>query len=88
MTTEFGKLTGGAPRLSSWSDEGYKAALNPDYIAAVQTQMQNTRPTSVFREGWSEVVLQIVDTIQQIAGGADPQEATNALQDQLAGTFE
>jgi multiple sugar transport system substrate-binding protein len=88
MTTEFGKLTGGAPRLSSWADDGYKAALNPDYITAVQTQMQNTRPTSVFREGWSEVVLQIVDTIQQIAGGADPQEATNALQDQLAGSFE
>lgn len=88
MTTEFGKLTGGAPRLSSWQDAGYKAALNPEYVAAVQTQMQNTRPTSVFREGWSEVVLQIVDTIQQIAGGADPQEATNALQDQLAGTFQ
>ncbi|MEO5615266.1 MAG: extracellular solute-binding protein [Cypionkella sp.] len=88
MTNEFGKLTGGAPRLSSWEDAGYKAALNPEYVAAVQTQMQNTRPTSVFREGWSEVVLQIVDTIQQIAGGADPQEATNALQDQLAGTFQ
>jgi multiple sugar transport system substrate-binding protein len=88
MTTEFGKLTGGAPRLSSWADDGYKAALNPDYVAAVQTQMQNTRPTSVFREGWSEVVLQIVDTIQQIAGGADPQEATNALQDELADTFQ
>ncbi|MES2434891.1 MAG: sugar ABC transporter substrate-binding protein [Pseudomonadota bacterium] len=88
MTNEFGKLTGGAPRLSSWDDAGYKAALNPEYVAAVQTQMQHTRPTSVFREGWSEVVLQIVDTIQQIAGGADPQEATNALQDQLAGTFQ
>lgn len=88
MTTEFGKLTGGAPRLSSWADAGYKAALNPDYIAAVQTQMQHTRPTSVFREGWSEVVLKIVDTIQQIAGGTDPQDATNALQDDLAGTFQ
>ncbi|MBS0563275.1 MAG: sugar ABC transporter substrate-binding protein [Proteobacteria bacterium] len=88
MTTEFGKKTGGAPRLSSWADEGYKAALNPEYVAAVQTQMQHTRPTSVFREGWSEVVLQIVDTIQQIAGGADPQEAADALQEQLAGTFK
>lgn len=88
MTAEFGKKTGGAPRLSSWADDGYKAALNPEYIAAVQTQMQNTRPTSVFREGWSEVVLQIVDTIQQIAGGADPQEATSALQDQLASNFQ
>ena len=88
MTTEFGKKTGGAPRLSSWDDDGYKAALNPEYIAAVQTQMQHTRPTSVFREGWSEVVLQIVDTIQQIAGGADAQEATNTLQENLASSFQ
>ncbi len=88
MTTEFGKKTGGAPRLSSWTDAGYKAALNPDYIAAVQTQMQHTRPTSVFREGWSETVLQIVNTIQQIAGGADPQESTNALQEEVAATLK
>ncbi|BCH08397.1 hypothetical protein MesoLj131c_26550 [Mesorhizobium sp. 131-3-5] len=88
MTAELGKNTGGAPRLSSWADAGYKAALNPGYIEAVQTQMQHTRSTSVFREGWSEVVLQIVDTIHAMVAGTPPQDAANGLQEALAGTFQ
>ncbi|MER9137102.1 hypothetical protein NKI20_12510 [Mesorhizobium sp. M0830] len=88
MTAKLGKNTGGAPRLSSWADAGYKAALNPGYVEAVQTQMQHTRPTSVFREGWSEVVLQIVDTIHAMVAGTPAQEAADGLQETLAGTFQ
>lgn len=84
LTAELGTATGGAPRDSSWADPAYVAALNPGYVEAVKTQMQHTRPTSVFRQGWSDVVLMIVDTIHQIYGGTPPAEAVEELQTTVA----
>ena len=75
MTAALGVATGGAPRDSAWADAGYVKALNPDYVAAVKTQMQHTRATSVFRQGWNDVVLLIVDSIHQIYQGTSPEDA-------------
>jgi multiple sugar transport system substrate-binding protein len=80
MTAELGIATGGAPRDSAWADPDYVKALNAGYIDAVKTQMQHTRPTSVFHEGWNDVVLMIVDAIHEIYGGKAPADAVAELQ--------
>ncbi len=88
MTAELGVATGGAPRDSSWADAGYVKALDPGYVAAVKTQMKHTRPTSVFRQGWNDVVLMIVDAIHQIYQGASPKDAVAELQENVKNTLE
>lgn len=87
MTALLGVATGGAPRDSSWADPAYVKALNPGYVAAVKTQMQHTRPTSVFRQGWSDVVLLVVDSIHQIYGGTAPADAVEELQANVQDTL-
>jgi multiple sugar transport system substrate-binding protein len=76
----IGAMHGGAARLSTWDDAGYKAELNPDYVKVVQDSMRTSRSTVVFREGWAEYALAIVDAIHEIHGGATPEAATEALQ--------
>lgn len=92
MTAVLGVSTGGAPRDSSWSDPAYVStyaqALNPEYIDAVKTQMQTTRPTSVFRQGWNDVVLLIVDAIHEIYQGTSPEDAVANLQTNVEDTLE
>lgn len=80
LTAALGVATGGAPRDSSWADPEYVKALDAGYVEAVKTQMQHTRPTSVFRQGWSDVVLMVVDAIHQIYGGTAPADAVEELQ--------
>ena len=74
-TAKIGTATGGAPRLSSYSDPVYTAKLNPDYIATVNKAMQTSRSTVVFKEGWKDGALVIVDTMLDIARGSDPTAA-------------
>jgi multiple sugar transport system substrate-binding protein len=74
-TSEIGTKTGGAPRLSSYSDPTYTASLNPDYVTTVNTAMQSSRTTVVLREGWKDGALAIVDTELAIAQGTDPTSA-------------
>ncbi len=88
MTAALGVATGGAPRDSSWADADYVKALDAGYVAAVKTQMQHTRPTSVFRQGWNDVVLMIVDAIHQIYQGASPEDAVAELQTNVKDTLE
>jgi multiple sugar transport system substrate-binding protein len=76
----IGSFHGGAPRLSTWAESAYTDSLNPDYAATVQKAMKNSRTTVVFREGWSEYALAIVDAIQAMYGGSTPAEATAASQ--------
>lgn len=81
MEPQIGTATGGAPRLSSWSNEIYTQALNPGYVAAVQTAMATSRSTAVFREGWKEIAIMIVDAVQEMYSGKDPAQACQELQD-------
>lgn len=85
MDAVLGAKTGGAPRLSSWSDPAYVGKLDAGYVQAVQAAMQHTRPTMVFRQGWGEVVLMIVDAIHEIYAGKPPQDAADELQENVKG---
>ncbi len=78
--TAIGKLHGGAPRLSTWSDAEYASSFPQGYIDAVAAAMPNSQTSVVQRAGWSEFALRIVDVIQEIYGGADPSEAGAAAQ--------
>ncbi len=80
---QIGTQTGGAPRLSTWSNATYTSSLNPEYVQTVQTAMQTSRSTVVFREAWKEIALGIVDAVQAIYGGEDPATATQNLQNQV-----
>jgi len=77
-TAQIGTATGGAPRLSSYSDPVYTASLNPDYVATVNKAMQTSRSTVVFKEGWKEGALAVVGVEQAIAKGTDPTAACAA----------
>lgn len=81
---KIGTATGGAPRLSTWSNEIYTQSLNPGYISAVQTAMATSRSTAVFYEGWKEIAIMIVDAVQEIYAGKDPVQACQELQDKAS----
>jgi multiple sugar transport system substrate-binding protein len=74
-TAKIGATTGGAPRLSAYSDPAYTGALKPEYISAVNAAMSNSRSTVVFKEGWANITLAIVDTMLAIANGTDQTKA-------------
>jgi multiple sugar transport system substrate-binding protein len=79
----IGGFHGGAARVSTWSNSDYTDKLNPEYVATVLAAMQTSRPTVVFREGWSEYALAIVDSIQAMYGGTAPEEAVNTAQERI-----
>ncbi len=80
MDKATGLKTGGATRTSTWANSDYVAAFAPGYVEAVSKQLEHSRPTMVFREGWGEVVLVIVDAIHAIYAGEDPASAVATLQ--------
>jgi multiple sugar transport system substrate-binding protein len=77
---KIGTSTGGAARMSTWSNEIYTKALNPGYVEAVQTAMKTSRPTAVFSASWKEIGIMVVDAVQAMYGGTDPQKACEDLQ--------
>ena len=77
-TAEIGKSTGGAPRLSSYSDPVYTSALNPEYVDTVSKAMATSRTTVVLKDGWKDGALAIADTELAIAQGTDPTVACAA----------
>jgi multiple sugar transport system substrate-binding protein len=79
----IGAFHGGAARLSTWANSAYSDTLNPEYVEVVQTAMETSRTTVVFREGWSEYALAIVDGIQAMYNGTAPEEAMAASQDAI-----
>jgi multiple sugar transport system substrate-binding protein len=83
MDPPISTQTGGATRLSTWSNDTYTSALNPEYVEAVQESMRTSRSTVVFREGWKEIAIAIVDSVQAMYGGEDPATATQNLQNQV-----
>ncbi|MCY4145525.1 MAG: extracellular solute-binding protein [Chloroflexi bacterium] len=79
----IGAYHGGAARVSTWDKAEYVDALNPLYVDTVLEAMQTSRTTVVFREGWSEYALVIVDAIQDMYGGMAPADATAKAQQRL-----
>lgn len=82
--TAIGKLHGGAPRLSTWSDPEYASSFPKAYVDAVSEAMPNSQTSVVQRAGWSEFALRIVDVIQAIYGGGDPAEEGEKAQADFA----
>ena len=66
-TAKIGATTGGAPRLSSYSDPVYTGKLVPDYVTAVNEAMKTSRTTVVFKDEWKDGALAIVDGMLAIA---------------------
>ncbi len=79
----IGAYHGGAARVSTWDKAEYVDALNPLYVDTVLEAMQTSRTTVVFREGWSEYALVIVDAIQDMYGGMAPADATAKAQQRI-----
>lgn len=77
---QIGKLHGGAPRLSSWENAAYASAFPANYVKTVFKAMPNSKTSVVQRNGWSKFALRIVDVIQAIYGGTNPDEAASAAQ--------
>ena len=71
-TSKIGATTGGAPRLSSYSDPTYTGKLVPEYVSTVNLAMQTSRTTVVFKDNWKDGALAIVDGMLAIANGGDP----------------
>lgn len=82
-TAKIGATTGGAPRLSSYSDPAYTGKLVPEYVAAVNEAMKTSRTTVVFKDEWKDGALAIVDGMLAIANGGDPTAACAAANDAL-----
>lgn len=78
---KIGTFSGGAPRLSTWSKDEYTSTLNPEYVSAVREAMKTSRSSIVFRPGWSEFALRIIDTIHAIYEQTDPETAALAAQE-------
>ena len=79
----IGAFHGGAARVSTWDKAEYTDSLNARYVEVVLEAMQTSRTTVVFREGWSEYALMIVDAIQDMYGGMAPQDATARAQQRI-----
>ncbi len=79
----IGAYHGGATRLSTWSDEAYTGELNPEYVATVEETMRTSATTAVFREGWSEYAIAIVDAIQAMFEGEAPEQAAARAQETI-----
>jgi len=82
-TAKIGGTTGGAPRLSSYSDPAYTGKLVPEYVAAVNEAMKTSRTTVVFKDEWKDGALAIVDGMLAIANGGDPTAACAKANDAL-----
>ena len=79
----IGAFHGGAARVSTWDKAEYTDSLNSQYVETVLEAMQTSRTTVVFREGWSEYALIIVDAIQDMYGGMAAGEATAKAQQRI-----
>lgn len=80
---EIGKLHWGAVRKSTQNNSTYTRALNPEYAKVVGGATATSKTSVVFREGFSELALAIVDAIQAIYGGESPDNAAKAAQEKF-----
>ncbi len=87
MEGKIGKATGGATRMSTWKNPDYVSSLNPDYVKTLQEVLTHTYPSAVFYPGWKEYSLMIVDAIQEMYTGGDPQKVMDNLQTKVEKAF-
>ncbi|NOH31320.1 extracellular solute-binding protein [Vibrio mediterranei] len=80
---KIGKLHGGAARQSTWTQSEYTSAFPSDYVSAVSEAMKTSKSSVVFKSGWSEGALKIVDVIQDIYKGEEPDQAVKPAQEFL-----
>lgn len=78
---KIGKLHGGAARQSTWTQSEYTEAFPSDYVEAVSEAMKTSKSSVVFKSGWSESALKIVDVIQAIYKGEEPEQAVKPAQE-------
>jgi len=78
-----GRATGGAARRSTWENPDFIKDINGEFADAVGMAMRTAGPTSVFREGWEEGALMVIDAIHDIYGGREPQMAAQKLQENM-----
>lgn len=72
-TAKIGAFTGGAPRVSAYSDPAYTSKLVPEYVTTVEGAMKTARTTVVMKDGWdANAALTITDGMLAIANGGDP----------------
>jgi multiple sugar transport system substrate-binding protein len=81
MAAQLGALTGASPRLSSASDPIYIEALNPEFTQAVKGALDHSRTSTVQREGWKTGAFVIVDAMQAIVQGGDPETVLSEAND-------
>lgn len=79
----IGTKTGGAARLSTWSNETYSSSLNPEYVEVVNTAMATSRPAAIFYDGDAQIALPIIDAVHAIYGGTEASVACENLQTEL-----
>jgi len=79
----IGAYHGGATRLSTWVEDAYTGSLNAEYVATVLETMRTSATTAVFREGWSEYAIAIVDAIQAMYDGEAPELAAARAQETI-----
>lgn len=77
---KIGKLHWGAVRNSSQTNPEYTGSLNPEYAEVVGEATKTSKTSVVFREGFSELALTLVDAIQSIHGGESPDSAAAKAQ--------
>lgn len=77
---KIGKLHWGSVRKSTNANSEYLSALNPEYAKVVKEATKTSKTSVVFRQGFSELALAVVDAIQAIYGGESPQAAAAQAQ--------
>lgn len=82
QTARIGASTGGPPRTSALSGSATEG-LNPDYRKTLSAAMKSARPTAVQKEGWKEGVMDLVDAMQSIARGGDPEQVMKEANDKM-----
>jgi multiple sugar transport system substrate-binding protein len=83
-TAKIGASTGGAARMSAYSDPAYTSSLVPEYVTTVSEAMKTSRSTVIFKDPWKNGALVIVNTMLKIAQGADPTATCAAANPELA----
>lgn len=80
---EIGKLHWGSVRHSTQKNPAYSSSLNPEYAKVVGEATATSKTSVVFREGFSELALAVVDAIQSIYNGSSAKDAAMAAQEKF-----
>ena len=90
MEPKISVETAGAARMSTWENEDYLASetIVPEFAETLQTVLKTTYPSAVMYPGWKEYAMMVVDAIQEMYGGPDPQTVMDAVQERVEQDFK